>query len=221
MKISILIPTKNEPLINELIKEIHKTLKNLNHEIIVIDKSDATPNIKDAKLVAQKSDGLGKAILEGLPYATGDAIVTMDGDFSHDPKDLLKLIKKIDGHDIVIGSRFVPDGKNEDNLFRKFVSFLFRKIASPVLNLGVEDSMSGFIVVKRYVYEKLDLNPIGYKINMEIMFKSKKKNYKLCEVPITFRKRRAGMTKAGISFSGLKEGVKALRYMFELKLELR
>jgi len=221
MKISVLIPTKNEPLINELIKKVHRALKNFKREIIVIDKSDVTPHIYDAKLVIQESDGLGKAVLEGLPHTTGDIIVTMDGDFSHDPKDLLKLVEKINGHDIVIGSRFLSGGRNEDELYRKFISFSFTKIASSILNLNIKDSMSGFVAVKKYVYENLNLNPIGYKINMEIMFKAKKRNYKICEVPITFHKRRAGKTKAGASFLGLKEGVRALRYVFELKLGLR
>jgi hypothetical protein len=56
---------------------------------------------------------------------------------------------------------------------------------------------------------------------MEIMFKSKKKNYKICEVPIIFHKRKSGKTKVGASFSGLKEGIRLLRYIFELKLEFR
>jgi dolichol-phosphate mannosyltransferase len=221
MKISVLIPTKNEPLINELVEETHKVLKKFRHEIIVIDKSDVRPKIKDAKMVIQKSNGLGKAILEGLPHASGDVIVTMDGDFSHDPKDLLKLIEKINEYDIVLGSRFVHGGINEDKLYRKFVSYLFRKITSLILNFGIEDSMSGFIAVKRHVYEELNLNPIGYKINMEIIFKASKKNYKFCEVPITFHKRKAGRTKVGISFSGLKEAFKIIKYLFELKLGVR
>ncbi len=145
----------------------------------------------------------------------------MDGDFSHDPKDLQKLINKINEHDIVIGSRFVSGGKNEDKLHRKFTSFLFRKITSFILGLEIKDSMSGFVVVKKYIYDNLSLNPIGYKINMEIMFKAKKKNYKICEVPINFHKRKAGKTKVGVSFSGLKEGFRILSYMFELKLGLR
>lgn len=221
MNISVLIPTKDEPLINELIEKIHLVLKNFKHEIIVIDKSDATPELKNAKLIIQESDGLGKAILEGLPHVTGDLIVTMDGDFSHDPEDLLKLIEKYDNYDIIIGSRYVPGGKNEDELHRRFISFLFRKIASLVLNLEIKDSMSGFIAVKKHVYESLKLNPIGYKINMEIIFKSKKSGYKMLEVPIIFHKRKAGKTKTGLSFSGLREGFRILRFVFELKLGLR
>jgi len=216
MKISVLIPTKNEPLIKELIEEIHIMLKKIDHEIVVIDKSDVKPNIKNAKLVIQKSDGLGKAILEGLVYASGDIIVTMDADFSHRPEDLPKLIERANEYDIVIGSRFVSGGKTEDKIYRRFVSFLFRKLTSLILDLNVEDSMSGFSAVRRNVYEELKLNPIGYKINMEIMFKAKKKNYKLCEVPIKFHKRSVGKTKAGLN-----EAFRIIRYVFELKLGLR
>jgi len=221
MKISVLIPTKNEPLINELIEEVHRVLKNFEHEIIVIDKSDVRPNIKDANLVIQKSDGLGKAVIEGLSHAIGDVIVTMDGDFSHDPYDLPKLIERINKNDIVIGSRFVPHGKTKDKLYRRFISFLLRKFTSSILDLNVEDSLSGFVAVRRHVYENLKLNPIGYKINMEIMFKAKKRNYKLCEVPITFHKRKAGRTKAGFSLSGIKEVFRVFRYIFELRFGLR
>ena len=221
MKISVLIPTKNEPLINELIEEMHEVLRNFEHEIIVIDKSDIAPNIKDAKLIVQKSDGLGKAVLEGLVNATGDVIITMDGDFSHDPKDLLKLIGKLDKHDIVIGSRFVSGGTDEDKPYRKFVRFIFRKFTSLFLGLNVEDSMSGFAAVRRHVYENLKLNPIGYKINMEIMFKARKKNYKITEIPIAFHKRKAGKSKVSFSFSGIKEAFRILLYTFELKLGLR
>jgi dolichol-phosphate mannosyltransferase len=221
MKISVLIPTKNEPLINELVQKVHEVIKKFDHEIIVIDKSDTLPNIHNTKLIIQKSDGLGKAILEGLKYAKGNVIVTMDGDFSHDPNDLPKLLKKTDEYDIVIGSRFVPGGKMEYGFDRKIVSLFFRKITSLILNLNIEDSMSGFCAIKKNVYDNLNLNPLGYKINMEIMFKAKKKNYKITEIPINFHDRKAGKSKAGFSLSGIKEAFRILIYTFELKFGLR
>ena len=128
MKISVIIPTKNEPLIQQLITEIHDSLATQQHEIIVVDKSEKKPEIVDTKLITQKSDGLGKAVIEGLNHADGDVIVVMDGDFSHDPNDIEKLVKKLDKFDIVIGSRFVEGGKTEDKTHRKMVSYFFRKI---------------------------------------------------------------------------------------------
>jgi len=216
MKTSIIIPIKNEPYIHELIKRIHKELKGYNYEIIVIDKSDVTPRITNAKLVKQMSRGLGKAVLEGLVYAEGDVVVLMDGDGSHRPEDVSKLLKKINGYDIVIGSRFVPGGKTKDKTHRRIISWVYRKFASFVLGLDVKDSMSGFSVVKREVYDNLNLNPLGYKINTEILFKGKKAGYKICEVPIVFEERKYGRSKAGV-----KEGFRILRYVLELKLGLR
>ncbi len=221
MKISVIIPTKNEPLIQQLTKEIHQYLAKQDHEIIVVDKSEKRPKITNAKLILQQSDGLGNAVLEGLNHAEGDAIVIMDGDFSHNPNDINKLVKGLDKFDIVIGSRFIKGGKTEDKTHRRIISYIFRKIASNMLHLNIEDSMPGFAAIKREVFNNLTINPIGYKINMEIMFKGMKKGYKVCEVPIIFHPRRAGKSKAGLSMGGLKESFRILRYIFELKTGLR
>ena len=64
MFVSIIIPTKDEPAIQELIDEINKTIKQ-KHEIIIVDKSKFKPNIQDAKVISQRSDGLGNAFVEG------------------------------------------------------------------------------------------------------------------------------------------------------------
>ena len=211
MKISVLIPTKNEPLINDLIENIHQVLRNYNHEIIIIDKSDTSPQIKNAKLILQKSDGLGKAVLEGLEHASGDIIITMDGDFSHNPKDIIKLLDVSKNVDIVAGSRFIERGKSLDITHRKFISKLFRLIVHLILDITVKDSMSGFVAIKRKVYDKIKLNPIGYKINMEIFYKSKKFGFKIKEIPIVFQKRKYGRSKAGI-----REGFRTLIFILRI-----
>ncbi len=212
MKISILIPTKNEPIINELIENIHKVLQNYDYEIIVIDKSDTPPQLKNAKLILQKSDGLGKAVIEGLEHASGDMIITMDGDFSHNPNDIIKLLDASKYADIVVGSRFISGGESLDITHRRFISKIFRSIVNPILGISVKDSMSGFVAIKRKVYDKIKLNPIGYKINTEIFYKSKKLGFKTKEIPIVFQKRKYGKSKAGI-----KEGFRTLIFILKLR----
>jgi len=216
MKISVIIPTKNEPYITKLIPSIHKQLKNYHHEIIVVDLSDTPPKIKDAKLVLQRSEGLGNAVLEGLKHTSGDIIVLMDGDGSHRPENIPKLLERINDNDIVIGSRFIEGGETHDKTHRKFLSWIFRNFTSGILNLNIKDSMSGFSAVKRGVYDSIELNPLGFKINMELVYKAKKKCYKICEVPILFRPRQAGKSNIGI-----KEPLRIIRYIIELKLDLR
>jgi glycosyltransferase involved in cell wall biosynthesis len=68
---SIIIPIKDEPAIQELIDDINNKIKQ-NHEIIIVDKSKVTPNIQNARIIFQRSDGLGNAFVEGLCEAKGD-----------------------------------------------------------------------------------------------------------------------------------------------------
>ena len=211
--ISVLIPTKNEPFLPKLIEEIRRVLK-LKHEIIVIDKSNVMSNISGVKLIRQRSDGLGNAVVEGLQYAKGEIVVVMDGDGSHRPEDIPKLLAKINGYDIIIGSRFVAGGRTKDSTHRKVISLLFRKFASFILNLKIEDSMSGFAAFKKEVLRDLMFRPLGYKIIMEIVFKAK--NCKICEVPIIFERRKSGKGKASIT-----EAFRVLRYILELRVGIR
>lgn len=196
MKVSVIIPSKDEPLINELIQEIHGVLSNLKHEIIVVDKSKKKPRIKNAKLLFQESDGLGNAFLEGLEHASGDLIVLMDADFSHDPRDLPKLIKAAKDSDIVIGSRFLEESKNEESFLRLMISMVTNSLTRFILGLKVKDCLSGFSATKRNVFNKVKLNPLGFKINLELLYKSR--NLRVNEVPIHFHLRKAGKSKFGL-----------------------
>jgi glycosyltransferase involved in cell wall biosynthesis len=162
-KVSIIIPTKNEPYIQELVERIHKTLSKFDYEIIVVDKSEIIPKIKGAKVIRQKTDGLGNAILEGIRLAKGNIIVTMDGDGSHRPEDLPKLIEKTKEYDIVIGSKYVKGGKTKDKPHRILISKAYCLLASFILGLKIKDSMSGFAVVRRKFMKKLSLTQEGLK----------------------------------------------------------
>lgn len=209
--ISILIPTKNEPYIQKLVNKINSILKE-KHEIIIIDKSSITPKIKSAKVLKQKSDGLGNAVLEGLKKSKGDIIITMDGDGSHRPEELPKLIEKTKEFDIVIGSKYVKGGLTEDKPYRILISRFYCIFASIILGLRIKDSMSGLAAIRREVYKKIKLRPKGFKINTEILYKAKKFNFKTTEVPIKFIKREKGKSKGNI-----KEGLRTIKFVFNLR----
>ncbi len=216
MKVSIIVPTKDEPNAGKLVEMIHEVLTGMDHEVIIVDKSAAQQKIEGALIIRQKSSGLGRAILEGLGYASGDIIVTMDGDLSHDPKYLPQMLSMIPEYDIVIGSRFVAGGRSHDTAFRKLISQAFRILAKLILGLGVADPLSGFSAVKREVLQALRLNPVGYKIVTEILYKAKRGGFRAAEVPIEFRKREAGKSKAGVG-----EAARTLALMLKLRLGLQ
>ncbi|MEM5805443.1 MAG: glycosyltransferase [Candidatus Aenigmatarchaeota archaeon] len=209
--ISVIIPTKNEPYVKYLVKEIKKTLKR-DFEIIIVEASNKLPKIKNVKVIKQKGTGLGKAFLQGLKHAKGDIIVLMDGDGSHSPKFLPSLIKNLNDSDIVVGSRFIKDGKTLDETHRRIISFIFRKFAAFILGLDLKDNMSGFAAFKRSVFDKIKPDAIGYKIVLETAYKAKKKGLKIKEVPITFYPRRMGKSKSTVL-----EGLKTIFLIFKLR----
>lgn len=221
--ISIILPTRNEPLINELIKEIHTVLKGKKHEIIIIDLSDQPPQIKNARFYRQQSKGLGNAVLEGIRRSRGQIIIVMDADFSHDPHDIPTLLNKMrEGYDFVIGSRYCEGGKTEDKEWRYGIfpnslsSKFYCLFASFLLRLDLKDPMNGFAAARKSIYRPIHLNPLGYKIHMETAFKAKKKGFRITEAPTTFQKRKAGK-----SNTGLREAMRTLLFIVELRLGLR
>ena len=216
MKASVIVPTKDEPNVGRLVERIHETLGGIDHEIIIVDKSASPQSVEGALVLRQRSDGLGRAVLEGLERASGELIVTMDGDLSHDPKYLRPMLMMASEYDIVIGSRFVAGGRSQDTAFRKLVSQAFRFLAKWILGLGVEDPLSGFSVMRREVLRALSLDPMGYKIVTEILYKAKRKGFRAAEVPIDFKRREAGRSKAGVG-----EAARTLALMLKLRLGLQ
>lgn len=199
--------------INELVKQ--------PHEIIIVDDSASQPSVNGARVIKQQSHGLGNAVMEGVQQSSGDVILTMDGDGSHRPEDIHKLISALNSSDVVIGSRFARDGMTFDVTHRKLASFLFRKFSSSVLDMGIEDPMSGFCAFKKNVLGKVKLKPLGMKIILELAYKAKRAGYTCKEVPITFERRAYGKSKSGASVGGIAESLRIITLVFELKLGLR
>ena len=214
MLISIIIPTKNEPLIQELIDEINGTI-NLDHEIIIVDKSNARPEVKGAEILIQESDGLGKAFVEGLYHAKGDIIALMDGDGSHRPLDLLNMLNSLVDCDIVLGSKLIQGGRSSDAFERKIVTLVFSLLTRLILWEDIKDPMTGLMVARRDVFSSIKLNPKGFKIVIEVVYKSKAR---VIEIPISFCERKAGSSKAGFNMNGVREMFRIFGLLFKLKL---
>ena len=208
-KYSIVIPTYNEKdNVTLLVSEIKKTLKDIDYEIIFVDDSnDGTDKVieklakKDSNIVLKhRTDkkGLSSAVIDGINMASSDIISVMDADLQH-PTYLLKdMYNEVEnGADFCIPSRFIPGGSDGGlNLYRKFVSFVARKLSIfSVFHLRkITDITSGFFCFRKSNLDKeKKLNPIGWKIMLEVLAKSKFK--KVVELPYTFNKRHSGESK--------------------------
>ncbi len=211
--LSIIVPTYNErenlPI---LVERIDKALRGkYSYEIIVVDDNSPDKTWEVALDLSNKGYpvilvkrpgklGLGTAVLDGVKRARGKYIVVMDADLQHPPEVLPKLLETAleENADIVVASRYTRGGGVEGwSTIRKIISrgaTLIAKLLLPQARL-TSDPMSGFFLFRREIIEGVELNPLGYKILLEILVKSKYS--KVVDVPYIFHRRLKGESKLG------------------------
>ena len=166
--------------------------------------------------------GLGTAYIEGFKHCVAkgyDYICEMDADFSHNPKDLLRLRQAAidEGADVVVGSRYVS-GVNVVNwpMGRVLMSYYASKYVRFVTGLPIHDTTAGFVCYRRRVLETLPLDKVkfkGYAFQIEMKFTATKYGFKVVEVPIIFVNRVLGTSKmSGGIFSEAVFGVIRLKW---------
>lgn len=210
LDVSVVLPTYNESAsLPVLVPRIAKALEaaGVSGEIIVVDDNspDGTAEVA-TKLsatypmqVKKRTDerGLATAVLCGFGMSEAEVVVVMDADGSHPVEALGDMVKLIlsDKAQVVVGSRHVPGGGSKDwPLFSRFKS---RFAASLSLGLtSMTDPTTGFMAIRRSLLPGLKLDPIGWKIVLEIVVKAYP--VRLAEVPIVFQDREHGESKQSL-----------------------
>jgi dolichol-phosphate mannosyltransferase len=205
--VSVVVPTYNEALgIEKLIGAVTDALQanGINGEIVIVDDNspDGTGTLVDSlsgkypvRCVHRAGTlGLSSAVIDGWATCTSPIIGVMDADFSHDPLILPKLVHAIQNGEceLAIGSRYVAGGGITNWPWRrKITSRVAIALARPLT--PVRDITSGFFFCKRSVIDGVTLDPIGFKIGLEVILKGKYKGVK--EIPYVFTDRTAGISK--------------------------
>jgi dolichol-phosphate mannosyltransferase len=208
--IDVVVPTFREALNIPLLIERLANVKNSHalhlHLTIVDDNSrDGTEkaiqrlNLPWVSLIVRTTDrGLSSAVLEGINRTSGDIIVVMDADLSHPPEVIPRMLDELGrGSELVVGSRYAEGGVTDDNwgFFRWLNSRVATLLARPFTSIS--DPMSGFFALRRITYSRTDfLNPIGYKIGLELLVKCRCS--RISEVPIAFADRIHGESKLSL-----------------------
>lgn len=150
--------------------------------------------------------GLGSATIAAMQRAIEldyDLLVTLDADWSHDPAALPAMVAKSAECDIVIGSRYCPGGTIEGwPRYRRVVSTVLNGVSRRLLRLPVRDASGAFRVYRVDILRRLVLNDIratGYSYLEEILCHLRRAGARFAEVPITFRERRSGQSKATLA----------------------
>lgn len=212
MKTLVIIPTYNE------IHNIQKLLPDLLEiypalDVLIVDDnspdgtanyvrqwSEVDPNVKLLK--REKKMGLGTAYVEGFKFALTngyDAVIQMDADYSHDPKEIERFLDYIKDYDLVIGSRYIYGVRVINWPIRRLLLSYFANLYTRIITgMPVKDGTGGFKCFRRKVLESFDLDAIhsnGYSFQIEMNFKAWKKGFRLIEIPITFVDRVQGTSK--------------------------
>jgi dolichol-phosphate mannosyltransferase len=209
---AVVVPTYNErENIESLVMQI--LALNLDVNVIVVDDNspDGTGAIVDDLAAAfplvqaihrQGKLGLGTAYIAGFKKALAQGapfVMSMDADFSHNPRYIPAMVSMVRSRDVVIGSRYVPGGGTEDcTLPRKLLSRGANLFAKVLLGLKAKDCTAGFRCYQRLVLESIELDTIfssGYSFLIEMLYRCEKKHFSVGEVPIVFVNRQRGASK--------------------------
>lgn len=229
----VIIPTYNEI---ENIEKMIRTVFELPRvfELLIVDDGspDGTANkVKElqkefsGKLHIEERKGklgLGTAYIHGFKWALArdyDFIFEMDCDFSHNPKDLVRLLEACENDaDVAVGSRYTKGGQVSNwPIGRILMSYFASVYVRIVLWLPVKDTTAGFKCYRKKVLQTIDLDAVrfmGYAFQIEMKYRAYKKGFKIVEVPIMFTDRVLGVSKMSTKiFKEAFVGVVQMRFM--------
>jgi len=230
---TIIVPTRNEEgSVHTLLSGLADSLHGIPAEVLFVDDSaDNTPEqIRQAareyglpvrllhRPAGARHGGLSGAVVAGLKHARGSWAVVMDGDLQHPPELAAKLVQigRSRNLDLVAGSRYSGSGASDGLAggYRRAVSGLatrFTKAVFPRRLSRLSDPMSGFFAVRLGALDVDRLDPIGFKILLELMIRQPRLH--VAEVPFVFGTRLTGQSKASP-----REGLRFLRHLLRLRL---
>ena len=206
--ISIILATFNErELIQKTITELLR-LRPDEMEIIVVDDDspDKTwsvaaalhlPNVKVIRRVGTR--GLASAFNRGIIESRGEFVGWMDADMCMPPSMIPDMYRMLvdQGYDVVIGSRYAPGGVDDRRRIRTLASRTINGFARLVLGYGIRDYDSGFVLLRRSVFDHVTIIPRGYgEYFIEFVYNACRKGLKVGELGYYFRDRDEGQSKS-------------------------
>ena len=210
----VVIPTYNErDCLPEIVPAVRAAVPRATVMVVDDNSPDGTGALADEMAAADPQvivlhrtgkEGLGAAYLDAFSRALASErgwqrIVQMDADFSHDPKDVPRLLAALQGAALAVGSRYAPGGGTENwGLGRRIISRGGGFYARSVLGVAVRDLTAGFKAWRAETLRAIDLGAVrarGYGFQIEMTYRALCGGARVVEVPINFVDRRVGQSK--------------------------
>lgn len=175
-------------------QDVVRNLQDINHHIQLLDVSER---------------GIGVGLFRGYEYAfskmAADAVIQMDADLQHDPKEIPNFLSAIDqGYSFIQGSRFIPGGKNELEWYRRFFSWSANWYSRILMGIySVHEFTTSYRAFTKELFGKLDLSEIPWRgksfvFQPAFLYACVSQGAKIKEIPIVFVDRSRGLSKMQI-----------------------
>lgn len=213
----ILIPTYNEAANIRITLERIMGVDSRFHVLVLDDNSpDGTATVVRGVrerspsidvLVRTKNKGFAQSYMDGFNLVCSgeqyDAVITMDADFSHEPKELPSMLRLLnDGADVVVGSRYArKQSFPHISLWRRIMSKFANFYVRTVLGLSITDCTAGFIAIRTDALRKLNMKGVrteGYGFLFEIKYRAYRSGFRISEHPVAWPERHQGSSKMNL-----------------------
>ena len=229
--ITIIIPVYNEKkyiktLLNKVIE-----LKDVKIQIIIVDdgsrdgsteilKNEFVNNKKINKIIFhKKNSGKGSAIRSAQKYIEGKYVIIQDADLEYNPRDIIKIYKfiRLKKYSVVYGSRVLNKNKYENtknftHLVRIWGNIFLTKISNLINNQNLTDAHTCYKMFESKIFKEINLKENGFAFCPEITTKLSKRNYKIVEIPISYKGRTYNNGKKITLFDGLIALMSLIKY---------
>ena len=211
MKVSVILPTYNEAenIVNLIYAIIESIKAPWEYEIIVVDDNSPDGTLKKVQQSFQKNSaviallrsekpGLALSIRAGIERATGDQIIVMDTDFTHNPLEIPRLLHVGLLYNIVSGSRFCSGGNMQDRA-HYVTSLIYNFFLRLILRTQLQDNLGGYFTIKRENILELPMDKIFYGYGeyfFRLIYYAKQKGFVVVELPAQYLNRSAGKSKS-------------------------
>jgi dolichol-phosphate mannosyltransferase len=211
MKVSVILPTYNEAgniigLVEEILAHFPPDVE---PEILIVDDDSPDKTCEVAKnafaanhnvrvLLRTQDRGFAKSIRAGIEQATGEFIIVMDTDFTHDPVEIPRMLHIARIYDIVSGSRFCAGGNMQDKK-HYLASLAYNWLLRALLHTQLQDNLGGYFVMKRDKILSLPLDQIFYGYGeyfFRLLYFAQLRGLKVIEIPAIYRVRTYGSSKS-------------------------
>lgn len=222
MKISVVIPTLNE---EQTLRDVIEGCRPYADELLVVDghSTDRTREVAESagvRVILDNRKGKGAALRHIIDFATGDVIVFIDADGSHDPADIPKLIAPIlkGEADHVSASRLIGGSSELHGGFDEFMRLMGSSFITACINwrfkVKLSESQNGFRAIRKDIMRQLDLEENITTIEQEMIMKTLRKGFRMAEVPSHEHKRKMGYSKISVKKVWFRYVYTLIKYLF-------